>query len=83
MNNDGSYSTTSGQLINYLRVSELVDDFGLTEKQADKLLYVVKEMSPDLSLPKNYKAVESRVMTALSDRYQNMYMTNLKTYVIW
>jgi len=83
MNNDGTYSTTSGQLINYLRISELVDDFGLTEKQADKLLYVVKEMSPDLSLPRNYKAVENRVMTALSDRYQSTYVTNLKTYLTW
>lgn len=80
-NNDGSYSTTSGVLMNYLRVSDVVDDFGITEKQADKLLYVIKEMSPDLALPKTYKAVESRVMAALSDRYQNTYVTNIKTYM--
>jgi len=67
-NNDGTYSTTKGNMLNYVRLAELVETVMLKEKDADKILHVIKSMSPDLAIPTQYKTLLDRVMGTLKDR---------------
>lgn len=67
-NNDGSYSTSGGIMLNYVRLAELVESLMLRDSDADKLLHVVKAMSTEVSLPTHYKTLVKKVMSALKDR---------------
>lgn len=67
----GSYSSTPGDIYDYLLVADLVEKLMLTENEAELLLQTFKLISRDkVALPSSYKAIKARVMPALKDRFQ-------------
>lgn len=65
----GSYSSTSGDMYNYLQFAQVVENFMLTEREAEELLQALKSISKDsVALPSSYKAVKSSIMPGLQDR---------------
>jgi len=65
----GSLSEKTGDLYDYLQFAQVVENFMLSENEAEELLLCFKSVSHDsVALPSTYKAIRSSIMPALEGR---------------